>query len=142
MCYPVCGMMHIKEPLMLIDKSSLCGGSRSPFCSCCFLLLCLYSFKIKVYCHGHLPQLSGQRHFSLQSILYIHVVWICNEISDLIVQRTHTHTNWNNIDIYMYNDLNDLKWHYHDRKKKEETTRKQLWGGGGQAVENYVYRKR
>ena len=26
MCYPVCGMMHIKEPLLLIGKSSLCGG--------------------------------------------------------------------------------------------------------------------
>ena len=25
MCYPVCGMMHIKEPLLLIGKSSLCG---------------------------------------------------------------------------------------------------------------------
>ena len=22
MCYPVCGMMHIKEPLLLIGKSS------------------------------------------------------------------------------------------------------------------------
>ena len=31
MCYPVCGMVHIKEPLLLIDKSSLCGGSRFPF---------------------------------------------------------------------------------------------------------------
>ena len=31
MCYPVCGMMHIKEPLLLIDKSSLCGGNRFPF---------------------------------------------------------------------------------------------------------------
>ena len=30
-CYPVCGMMHIKELLLLIDKSSLCGGSRFPF---------------------------------------------------------------------------------------------------------------
>ena len=28
MCYPVCGMMHIKEPLLLIGKSSPCGGSR------------------------------------------------------------------------------------------------------------------
>ena len=28
MCYPVCGMMHIKEPLLLIGKSSLCGGSE------------------------------------------------------------------------------------------------------------------
>ena len=31
MCYPVCGMVHIKEPLLLIDKNSLCGGSRFPF---------------------------------------------------------------------------------------------------------------
>ena len=28
MCYPVCVMMHIKEPLLLIGKSSLCGSSR------------------------------------------------------------------------------------------------------------------
>ena len=27
MCYPVCGMVHIKEPLLLIGKSSPCGGS-------------------------------------------------------------------------------------------------------------------
>ena len=31
MCYPVCGMVHIKEPLLLIGKSSLCGGSGFPF---------------------------------------------------------------------------------------------------------------
>ena len=30
MCYPVCGMVHIKEPLVLIGKSSLCGGSGFP----------------------------------------------------------------------------------------------------------------
>ena len=30
MCYPVCGMMHIKEPLLLIGKSSPCGGSGFP----------------------------------------------------------------------------------------------------------------
>ena len=30
MCYPVCVMVHIKEPLLLIDKSSLCGGSGFP----------------------------------------------------------------------------------------------------------------
>ena len=29
-CYPVCGMVHIKELLLLIDKSSLCGGSGFP----------------------------------------------------------------------------------------------------------------
>ena len=31
MCYPVCGIVHIKEPLLLIDKRSLCGGSGFPF---------------------------------------------------------------------------------------------------------------
>ena len=30
MCHPVCGMMHIKEPLLLIGKSSPCGGCRFP----------------------------------------------------------------------------------------------------------------
>ena len=30
-CYPVCEMVHIKEPLLLIGKSSPCGGSGFPF---------------------------------------------------------------------------------------------------------------
>ena len=30
MCYPVCGMVHIKEPVLLIGKSSPCGGSGFP----------------------------------------------------------------------------------------------------------------
>ena len=30
MCYPVCGMMHIKEPLLLIGKSGPCVGSGFP----------------------------------------------------------------------------------------------------------------
>ena len=30
MCYPVCGMVHIKEPLLLIEKSSPCGGNGFP----------------------------------------------------------------------------------------------------------------
>ena len=29
-CYPVCGMMYIKEALLLIGKSSPCGGSWFP----------------------------------------------------------------------------------------------------------------
>ena len=29
-CYPVCGMVHIKEPLLLIGKSSPCGSNRFP----------------------------------------------------------------------------------------------------------------
>ena len=28
--YPVCGMVHIKYPLLLMEKSSLCGGTRFP----------------------------------------------------------------------------------------------------------------
>ena len=31
MCYPVCGMVHIKETLLLIGKSRLCGGSGLSF---------------------------------------------------------------------------------------------------------------
>ena len=31
MCYPVCGMVHIKVPLLLIDKTSLCGSSGFHF---------------------------------------------------------------------------------------------------------------
>ena len=30
MCYPLCGMMHIKEPLLLIEKSNPCVGRRFP----------------------------------------------------------------------------------------------------------------
>ena len=30
MCYPVCGMVHIKEPFLLIGKSSPCGSSGFP----------------------------------------------------------------------------------------------------------------
>ena len=33
-CYPVCGMMHIKEPLLLNGKSSPCGGSGFPLSLC------------------------------------------------------------------------------------------------------------
>ena len=40
MCYHVCGMMHIKEPLLLIKKSSPCGNSGFP------LLLSDWSFII------------------------------------------------------------------------------------------------
>ena len=30
MCYPVCVMVHIKEPLLLIEKSTPCGDSKFP----------------------------------------------------------------------------------------------------------------
>ena len=42
MCYPVCGMVHIKEPLLLIENSSPCGGSRFPLSlSEWFFTICL-----------------------------------------------------------------------------------------------------
>ena len=41
MCYPVCGMVHIKEPLLLIDKSNLCGGSGFPFSLSEWSTICL-----------------------------------------------------------------------------------------------------
>ena len=48
MCYPVCGMVHIKEPLLLIDKSSLCGGSRFPLSlSECSVTICLTPYNRK-----------------------------------------------------------------------------------------------
>ena len=42
MCYPVCGMMHIKEPLLLIGKSSPCCGSG-------FFTLSLYKWFFAIY---------------------------------------------------------------------------------------------
>ena len=30
MCYPVCGMLHIKDLLVVIEKSCPCGGSGFP----------------------------------------------------------------------------------------------------------------
>ena len=42
MCYPVCGMVHIKESLLLIGKSSSCGGNGFP------LSLSEWSFTIRL----------------------------------------------------------------------------------------------
>ena len=51
MYYPVCGMMHIKEPLLLIGKSSLCGVSGFPLSlSEWSLPLCLVFFYLSRVC--------------------------------------------------------------------------------------------
>ena len=48
MCYPLCGMVHIKEPFLLIGKSSLCGGSGFPFSlSEWSLTICLRPYNCK-----------------------------------------------------------------------------------------------
>ena len=47
MCYPVCGMVRINEPLLLIEKSSPCGSSGFP------LSLCEWSFTICLMPYNH-----------------------------------------------------------------------------------------
>ena len=47
MCYPVYGAVHIKDPLLLIIKSSPCGGSGFPFS------LSVRSFTICMRPHKH-----------------------------------------------------------------------------------------
>ena len=47
MCYPVSGMVHIKEPSLLIGKSNPCGGSGFP------LLLSEWSFTICLTPYNH-----------------------------------------------------------------------------------------
>ena len=46
-CVILCGMVHIKEPLPLIEKSSRCGGSGFP------LLLSEWSFTICLMPYNH-----------------------------------------------------------------------------------------
>ena len=48
MYYPVCGMVHIKEPVLLIEKSSPCGGSGFPLSlSEWFFTICLTPYNHK-----------------------------------------------------------------------------------------------
>ena len=48
MCYPVCGMVHIKEPFLLIDKSSLCGGTEFPVSLSLTICLTPYNRRLNV----------------------------------------------------------------------------------------------
>ena len=51
MYYPVCGMMHIKEPLLLIGKSSLCGCRGFPLSlSEWSFTICLTPYNRKIKC--------------------------------------------------------------------------------------------
>ena len=51
MYYPVCGMVHIKEPLLLIGKSSPCGGSGfSPSLSEWYFTICPMPYNRKIKC--------------------------------------------------------------------------------------------
>ena len=47
MCYPVCGMVTIKDPLLLIRKTNSCsGGNRLPFSLSLHLNFCIELFSI------------------------------------------------------------------------------------------------
>ena len=51
MCCPVCGMVHIKEPLLLNGKSSPCGSSGFPLSlSEWSLTICLTPYNRKIKC--------------------------------------------------------------------------------------------
>ena len=43
-CYPVCGVVHVKEPLLLIGKSSPCSGGIGVFSLT--ILMVLYHIKM------------------------------------------------------------------------------------------------
>ena len=47
MCYPVCGMVHIKDPLLLIGKSSLCSSRFPLLLSEWYFTICLTLYNIK-----------------------------------------------------------------------------------------------
>ena len=51
MCYPVCGMVHIKNTLLLIEKSSPCGDSEFPLSlSEWSFTNCLTPYNCKIKC--------------------------------------------------------------------------------------------
>ena len=66
MCYLVCGMVYIKEPLLLIDKSSLCGSSGFPFS--------LSEWSLTIWRHITIDKMCWVRryikHFSLSLPIY------------------------------------------------------------------------
>ena len=71
MCYPVCGMVHIKYPLLLIGKRSPCGGSRFPLLlSEWFFTICptpynrIYSFLLQRQTQSLLDEIRYFRQFS------------------------------------------------------------------------------
>ena len=66
MCYPVCGMMHIKEPLLLIRKSSPFGGNGFPLSLSEWIqwILVWAAVHTFVYAGGHLTFLISFSTFS------------------------------------------------------------------------------
>ena len=90
MCYPVCGMVHIKEPLLLILKSSPCGGSGFP------LSLSEWSFTICPTPYNHkLNVLSASSNKTFRSFLSL-----VKEILYLMMQATHFISGYMTLNIW------------------------------------------
>ena len=85
MCFPVFGMMHLKEPLLLIGKSSLCGGSR--FClslSEWSLTICLIPYNRKwnvlsALLNKTFPSFLPSFNCSSFCALFCRIYGLCNE---------------------------------------------------------------
>ena len=79
MWYPVCGMVHIKEPLLLIDKSSLCGGSGFSFLTIRMVLntICLTPYNRR---YNVLSASLNKTFLSLSRVILI-VLSVCCQIS-------------------------------------------------------------
>ena len=81
MCYPVCGMVLIKEPLLLIDKSSLCGGSGFPFSlSEWSLTICLTPYNRRL----NVLSASLNKIFLSFSLSFLTIRMVLNHMSDAI----------------------------------------------------------
>ena len=78
-CYPVCGMVHINDSWLLIEKISLCGGSGFPFSlSQWSLTICLTPYN----CRSNVFSASLNKTFLSFSFLTIRMV--LNHMSDVI----------------------------------------------------------
>ena len=87
MCYHACGMVHIKEPLLLIEKSSPCGGSGFPLSlsewsftiimSDAIYYLCLLTYTSIIICF----KLCGLQTLLLTGTLSKSIFFVCDSSS-------------------------------------------------------------
>ena len=79
MCYPVCWMVHIKESLLLIEKSSPCGGSGFPLLlSEWSFTICLMPYNRKIKCVECIVKSNIS---FLPTKILLDCIFVCAEIS-------------------------------------------------------------
>ena len=96
MCYPFCGIVHIKEPLLLIGKSSPCGGSGFPLSLFEWSFRCHYTKSNPIDDHSNISSKRLQMHNFKP--LYLHAVWYLPFTNS---PRKHTVT-------YHFSDLQEV----------------------------------